>query len=82
MDRRMKIGMGGLAVVAAAAVGGQLASSDDDDTPPRQLTALEAACQMIADGDTAVEAYDILLDLDVPAITASRAVNRAIAGEC
>jgi hypothetical protein len=43
---------------------------------------LEAACQMLADGDTAVEAYDILLDLDVAPVTASRAVNRAIAGDC
>jgi hypothetical protein len=59
-----------------------IAEGNDDDPPPRQLTALEAACGMLADGDTAGEAFDILRDLDVPELTASRAVNRAIAGEC
>jgi hypothetical protein len=37
---------------------------------------------MLADGDTATRAFDILRDLDVPELTASRAVNRAIAGDC
>jgi hypothetical protein len=78
----MKIGIGVLAVVAAATVVSQSTGSDNPDPAPRRLSALEAACEMIADGDTAVEAFDILRDLDVPELTASRAVNRAIAGDC
>jgi hypothetical protein len=82
MDRGMKVGIGVLAVVAAATVGSQLAGGEDNDAPSRQLSPLEAACQMLADGDTAGEVFDILVGLDVPELAASRAANRAIAGEC
>jgi hypothetical protein len=82
MDGRMKFGIGALVVVAALTVAGQMTGGGDDDTPDRQLTPTAAACEMIADGDTAEEAYDILLELDVRPTTASRAVNRAIAGDC
>jgi hypothetical protein len=37
---------------------------------------------MLEDGDTAVEAFDVLVDLDVPEVEASRAVNEAIADGC
>jgi hypothetical protein len=81
-DRQRNIAIVGIAVVgcAVALSVGALAGDEDDERPT--LSALEAACQMIADGDTAVEAFDILRDLDVPELTASRAVNRAIAGDC
>jgi hypothetical protein len=82
MDRGMKIGIGGLVVVGALAAIGQLAGDDGDEGPGRQLTPTAAACQMLADGDTAEEAYDVLLDLDIRPTTASRAVNRAVAGDC
>jgi hypothetical protein len=82
MDGRMKFGIGALVVVAALTVAGQLADGGDSDPPERHLTPTEAACEMIADGDTAEEAYNILLGLDVRPTTASRAVNRAIAGDC
>jgi hypothetical protein len=76
----MKLGLGALVVVAGVTIGTQFAEGDEKKAPTRTPT--EAACQMLADGDTAVEAYDILLDLDVAPVTASRAVNRAIAGDC
>jgi hypothetical protein len=74
----------GVGVLVALLTVGMIvvAEDNDDDPPPRQLSTLEAACGMLADGDTAEEAYDILLGLDVAPVTASRAVNRAIAGEC
>lgn len=80
MRRNITFGVACVAAVGAYAIGSN--SSDDDDVPGRQLSPTEAACEMIADGDTAVEAFDVLVGLDVPELTASRAVNRAIAGDC
>jgi hypothetical protein len=74
-----------VALVVVAAVGGlglaALPDAEDNDTDPT-LTAREAACQMLNDGDTAVEAFDVLVDLDVSELDASRAVNEAMADGC
>jgi hypothetical protein len=57
----MKLGIGALVVVAGVTIGTQFVEGDE---PRPTQTPTEAACGMLADGDTAVEAYDILLDLD------------------
>jgi hypothetical protein len=83
MQTRYKmIGVGAIAVVFAAAAWSDAPGSNDDDPPSRSVTPSAAACEMIADGDTAEEAYDILLGLEVRPAAALRAVNRAIAGDC
>jgi hypothetical protein len=72
----------GVAALLALFTIGAVGNAIDDDSPSPRRTSTEAACEMIADGDTAEEAYNILLGLDVRPTTASRAVNRAVAGDC
>jgi hypothetical protein len=80
-DRQRNIALVGIAAVGCAVALSVGALAEDGEDAP-DLSPLDAACEMLADGDTAGEAFDILRDLDVPELTASRAVNRAIAGEC
>ncbi len=81
-----KIGWGLIAALAVAVVVGTVVGDDSDDEPApttgRKLTPTEAACEMLADSDTATEAFDILIELGTPEMAASRAVNRAIADGC
>jgi hypothetical protein len=81
-NRQRNAAIVGIAVVGCAVALSVSAMADDIEDEKPTLSALQAACQMLADGDTAVEVYDILIDLDVAPVTASRAVNRAIAGDC
>ncbi len=84
MNMNTRFGWGLLAVLAVAAVVVPIVVLDGDTepAPARRLTPTEAACEMLADGDTAVEAFDILIELGTPELVASRAVNRAIADGC
>ena len=67
---------GGIALTTVVTADG--GGNDDDGTS----TPYEAACRMLEDGDSAVEAFDILVGLDVPELAASRAVNQATANGC
>jgi hypothetical protein len=70
---------GVVTVVAGVAAGVAYTTGDSDEpgsTPKVQ------ACRMLEDGDTAVEAFDVLVGLDVSEVEASRAVNEAIADGC
>jgi hypothetical protein len=72
---------GVVTVIAGVAAGvAYTADSGDDDGPGS--TPKVQACRMLEDGDTAVEAFDILVGLDVSEVEASRAVNEAIADGC
>jgi hypothetical protein len=82
MQTRYKmIGAGALAVVFAAAALTD-GNDQDGDLPSPHLTPVEAVCEMLADGDTAEEAYDVLLELDMAPAVASRAVGQATSGDC
>ena len=73
-----------VAAVGIAAVAGAQAVFPEDEPDEREATSTpyEAACRMLEDGDSAVEAFDILVGLDVPELAASRAVNQATANGC
>ncbi len=84
-NRGNRTGWALIAALAVAVVVGTVVGDDEDDEPAstgRKLTPTEAACEMLADGDTATEAFDILVELGTPEMAASRAVNRAIADGC
>lgn len=82
LDKAAFIGV----VVLTVGIGVAVVATDDDENnePNRdgQSTPYEAACDMLEDGDTAVEAFDILVEFDVTELEASRAVNEAIADGC
>ncbi len=82
MNWRIALIIGGSTAVMGAAALLAPADEDEDREPAKQLTAYEAACGMLEDGDTPVEAFDILVGLDVSELTASRAVNEATANGC
>jgi hypothetical protein len=69
------------AVVAGIAAGVAYTTDGGDDDEPGATPKVQA-CRMLEDGDTAVEAFDILVDLDVTELDASRAVNEAMADGC
>jgi hypothetical protein len=73
-----------LCVACAGTYVGAVALAEPDEPADTNTysTPTEAACDMLEDGDTAVEAFDILVGLDVSELTASRAVNEAMANGC
>jgi hypothetical protein len=74
-----------VALIAGAIVAGlgvAVVLPDSDDGPNQQRTPREAACRMLGEGDSATRAFDVLVDLDIPELAASRAVNEAIADGC
>lgn len=58
------------------------AAQDDDNNGGGSSTPYEAACDMLNDGDTRQEAFDVLVGLDVTELAASRAVNEAANNGC
>lgn len=89
MNPRMVLGVGVLVVVGGLTAAGQM-TKDDDDSPSRRISALEAACDLLADGETPDGAYAVLVDVledksysvPNPEATARTSVDRAVAGEC
>jgi hypothetical protein len=72
---------GVVTVVAGIAAGVAYTTDSGDDDEPGATPKVQA-CRMLEDGDTAVEAFDVLVNLDVSEVDASRAVNEAMADGC
>jgi hypothetical protein len=78
----------GVAIGGVVLVGAALNASANGDTD--KLSALEVACEAMADGDTPDQAYELIVNLseDKPytvenaELMARTAVDRALAGDC
>ena len=75
---------GGFATLGIFVLGGVLAdNNENDDEPAKTFTAVEAACQMLNDGETVRFTYDVMVDLMRPDYTGDghKAAAQAVVAE-